>query len=410
MTKFLKLTCFVSIILMAGCTKDKTQQIKEQSAETQKQVNAAGITFSPASGINFTAVTINGSFSTTPGANVVKFNGVTGIINSVSANKIVVTVPATATTGKVSVTTNSITTTSSTDFKVLKLVKERSFTTNFYISKLSFDRSGNGVTYALTPTGVNKIAANGAISTLYDSPPVSYPKYYALRGFDNDGLGNVYITRVLYKDSTYTIPPDVINTTTRLLSSVVLKINAAGQATKLLGDGLRKTLDGLSPLMIDAKGQNLVLAYADKSTPLLRVSRSGALQNISGLSPVNDFCLDKDDNFYTILNGKLSKVNTAGVATYLCGKGGEGQKDGPADVATLTLPQGIIVDGAQNILMLNAYYAFRVVNTAGYAGTLSVEVPDTSGSNAMYFNRFTNKIYIIGGSQSGGLIHQYAIK
>ncbi|RZA00625.1 MAG: hypothetical protein EOP47_13480 [Sphingobacteriaceae bacterium] len=427
MTKFLKLTCLVSIILIAGCTKDKTQQIKEQSAETQKWVNTGGITFSPESALYGSAITINGSFSTTPGANVVKINGVTGIINSVAADKIVVTVPVTATTGKISVTANSVTTTSAIDFKVLKLVNEGSRTFPIPITNLSFDRSGNGVTYSLGGADIYKTTSAGIGTKLYSIPPqelVSAGRiYYLIMGIDNDGLGNVYVIRNRYRDSSYTIPGGMgVNTETRVQSSVVLKINAAGQVSTLLGDGAGPKFYNLTDLMIDAKGQSIILynakfnTYENNEEFVTKVSRSGNVQNLNVPLPTY-FFNDKDDNYYTIPGqgktdaGKLFKVSSAGVVTFISGKGGLGNKNGPANEATFgDGPAGLIVDGLKNVLLFYPYSAFRVVNTAGYASTLPVALPETSGKDVMFFNRFTNKIYIIGASQSGALIHQYAIK
>jgi hypothetical protein len=60
------------------------------------------ISFSPERGVAGESVTITGvNFSETAGANSVKFNGITATVTSASTTSLVVTVPATATTGKV---------------------------------------------------------------------------------------------------------------------------------------------------------------------------------------------------------------------------------------------------------------------------------------------------------------------
>lgn len=60
-------------------------------------------------------VTISGvNFSTTPANNVVKFNGVAAVVSSATANNLVVKVPSGATTGPITVTTNTLTSTSDT--------------------------------------------------------------------------------------------------------------------------------------------------------------------------------------------------------------------------------------------------------------------------------------------------------
>jgi hypothetical protein len=73
--------------------------------------------FSPASGAAGTAVTISGT--NLSGATSVKFNGVAAVINSTTSAQIVATVPATATTGKISVTTGGGTASSTTSYTVV---------------------------------------------------------------------------------------------------------------------------------------------------------------------------------------------------------------------------------------------------------------------------------------------------
>lgn len=75
--------------------------------------------FDPSSGIVGTTVTITGNkFSSTAADNVVKFNGVTAEVSAASETELTVTVPAAATTGKITVTVDGKTATSATDFAV----------------------------------------------------------------------------------------------------------------------------------------------------------------------------------------------------------------------------------------------------------------------------------------------------
>ena len=77
------------------------------------------IDFTPRRGAIGTSVTIYGTgFSTTAGANTVKFNGITATITSVTATQMIVTVPPGATTGLINVTTPSGTATSTNSFTV----------------------------------------------------------------------------------------------------------------------------------------------------------------------------------------------------------------------------------------------------------------------------------------------------
>jgi len=75
--------------------------------------------FIPNHGPAGSTVTIYGQgFSTTPSNNTVRFNGITGVVTSAAANQLVATVPATATTGTISVTVGSNTATSLDTFYV----------------------------------------------------------------------------------------------------------------------------------------------------------------------------------------------------------------------------------------------------------------------------------------------------
>lgn len=77
--------------------------------------------FSPDSGFPGATVTITGTnFSATGSENVVKFNGVAATVSNATATELVVTVPESATTGKITVTLNGKTATSSADFTVLQ--------------------------------------------------------------------------------------------------------------------------------------------------------------------------------------------------------------------------------------------------------------------------------------------------
>jgi YD repeat-containing protein len=77
------------------------------------------LNFTPQTGPVGTTVTIQGQgFSTTPSANTVQFNGTPATVSAATASTLTVTVPASATTGPISVTVAGTTATSDTNFKV----------------------------------------------------------------------------------------------------------------------------------------------------------------------------------------------------------------------------------------------------------------------------------------------------
>ncbi len=84
--------------------------------------------FTPAQGIVGTTVTIQGiGFSIDPTKNVVKFGGGVATITTAATTQLVMTVPATAQTGKITVEANGLTTTSATDFTLLRAPSIASF-------------------------------------------------------------------------------------------------------------------------------------------------------------------------------------------------------------------------------------------------------------------------------------------
>lgn len=68
--------------------------------------------------IGSSIIIVGNNFSATPGQNLVRFNGVQAIVLAASSDRIEVRVPQGTTTGKISITVNSYTTTSTNDFSV----------------------------------------------------------------------------------------------------------------------------------------------------------------------------------------------------------------------------------------------------------------------------------------------------
>lgn len=128
-------------------------EIKRFAATTLSVVE-----FAPRSGAPGAQVTIWGSgFSTTPSSNVVTFNGGAATVTSATRNKLIVTVPAGATSGTIAVTVSSNTANSSSQFVVAAAVNCASRLTGLAptvavgaatvaVSGSAFDRGPNVVT------------------------------------------------------------------------------------------------------------------------------------------------------------------------------------------------------------------------------------------------------------------------
>ncbi|CAN5351258.1 hypothetical protein BH09BAC3_BH09BAC3_08890 [soil metagenome] len=92
-----------------------TLKWRQSAAVTDPTISS----FSPASGLDGTAVIITGTnFSATPADNVVTFTAVPATVTASTATRITTSVPAGATTGRITVTVGCITATSAADFTV----------------------------------------------------------------------------------------------------------------------------------------------------------------------------------------------------------------------------------------------------------------------------------------------------
>jgi hypothetical protein len=143
--------CFLVIIF--SCDDDEPKKVKEPAI----------ISFTPTSALPGSEVIITGeNFSTTAADNEVAFNGVAATVSSASATELTVAVPATASTGKITVTVNGKTATSSADFLVLQTTL-----TNFSPTSGSVGTEViiTGTNFSATPSE-NVVKFNGAAATV----------------------------------------------------------------------------------------------------------------------------------------------------------------------------------------------------------------------------------------------------
>jgi large repetitive protein len=142
---------------VVGYTRDAAGNITAISRMSAPGFAITG--FSPMSGKEGAVVTIYGTgFSATPQDNVVKFNGATASVSASAAGSISTTVPAGATTGRITVTLGASTATSPQDFTVIPPTSPTitSFTptagvagTSITITGTYFDTAPNGTTAEL---------------------------------------------------------------------------------------------------------------------------------------------------------------------------------------------------------------------------------------------------------------------
>ena len=148
----------------------------EASCKKESQTPDLSITsFIPTSGTVGSTVTISGSsFSTTPGNNLVKFNGATALVVNATSSSLTTIIPAAATTGKLTVAVNGKTATSANDFTVITVsITDFSPTsgivgTSVNITGIAFDPSpsGNIVNFNGTPATVTSATTTSLTVTV----------------------------------------------------------------------------------------------------------------------------------------------------------------------------------------------------------------------------------------------------
>ena len=144
-----------------------------------KRYSVAGVlaifNFTPQQGAPGAMVTINGQmFSTAPSGNTVKFNGVVATVVSATATKLVVRVPATATTGPISVIVGANTVQTDRNFTVLPAPVILSLSPRFV---------ARAATLSLQVNGLNLTGAN------YSFIPATIPPKLSIRSVSTNPAG-----------------------------------------------------------------------------------------------------------------------------------------------------------------------------------------------------------------------------
>jgi YD repeat-containing protein len=140
-----------------------------------KRSSVAGVlaifNFTPQRGAPGATVTINGQmFSPAPSGNAVKFNGIVAPVISATATKLVVRVPATATTGPISVTVGGSTVQTDRNFTVLPAPVILSLNPRFVVraATLSLQVNGlnlTGANYSFIPATIPPKLSLNSVST-----------------------------------------------------------------------------------------------------------------------------------------------------------------------------------------------------------------------------------------------------
>ena len=389
---------------------------KNDSAPPPPSLSISSI--SPLSDTIGARIVITGSnFSTNRADDIVKLNEEVAEVVSATATQLTIIVPVSAYSGKITVTVNGQSVTSSDVFTV----------PGFSIT--GFSPSVIGIGYPLTITGTsfsadaatNKVTINGVPAT------VSFATNNLLTaivpmgattgqiGMTVKGPYTTSLNNIVVKNLTVTTIGKFGNTTSLPLwgiasdangnfyfgdsdSGMVRKISPGGVVSTVAGTGVLGTADGpvatatLGPVCgvaLDNNG-NIFVTTLGYNT-IRKISTAGVVSTFAGdpngtggsvdgtgtaarfYSPVG-ITIDKNDNVFVTDGGnnKIRKITPAGVVTTLAGSGASGSADGTGTAATFNGPWGIGVDASDNLYVCDVQnYKIRKVTQAGVVTTFA---------------------------------------
>ncbi|HMJ67463.1 MAG TPA: IPT/TIG domain-containing protein [Cyclobacteriaceae bacterium] len=382
---------------------------------------------SPTSGAAGATVTITGSFFETNAAdNIVKFNGATATVTAASATELTVTVPAEATTGKITVSVRDATATSPTDFIVIDPITITSFTptggklgATVTITGDNFGPTigGNVVKFngttatviaatktelkvtlsSIVSTGKITVTAGGVTGTsAIDFTYIPSWVVSDLAGSGVNGSGNGTGTSASFSNMTNIAIDSVGNVyMADELNHLIRKITPSGVATTIAGtsqgyaDGPVATamFDNPVAIAVDATGNIYV---ADSFNNMIRkISTSGMVTTIAGtksgganngtgtdasFNNPHGVCVDNTGNLFIAdnLNNMIRKITPAGVVTTFAGDGTPGSVNGTGTAARLYNPWGLTIDKNNNLYIADTFgNKIRKITPAGVVTTLA---------------------------------------
>ena len=187
------------------------------------------------------------------------------------------------------------------------------------------DRDNNRVRKVSTTGIITTIAGTGAAGFSGDGGDATAAKINHPYGVAVDNRGNVYIA-------------DNYNNRLRM-------VNASGKIATIAGNGI-----------FTYNGENIIATNAQVSPGCVALDAIGNIYITEGN------------------NHRVSKINTAGYINTIAGTGvvGHSGDNGPATLATLNVPYGIVVDKSGNIYIAeDGGHCLRKIDTLGYITTIA---------------------------------------
>jgi len=406
---------FVATLLATSCIRTSIP-IPHPPATPPGQSSAAISGISPTEGPLGTQVTITGSgFSDQPTADTVYFNGKQAVVNSATPTQLVVTVPAQAGTGAVSVTLKDGTLSGpifTYDYQYTvttlaggntNMVDGTGATAGFgVLNGITNDRNGNLYVGDLTNDNIRKVTTDkGVVTTIAGTgmvlADVDGPIASAAFASPADIIVNGSTLYVLDAGS------GTRGASLRIISgNTVTTLAGGGPGGRANGTGTAATFGNSWGFARDAAGNFFI---ADANNQLIReVTPAGVVTTFAGSGGVGhidgtgtnawfhgpaDIAIDKAGNIFVADEGNqmIRKITPAGVVTTFAGSGSIGSADGVGTAASFYDPGGICFDNNGNLLVADAMNnKIRRITPDGtvttIAGTGGTDLIDGPGNTA----------------------------
>ncbi|WP_198315454.1 IPT/TIG domain-containing protein [Chitinophaga tropicalis] len=327
---FLYLPLAFCILSMYSCKKESSGNPNNDPTTTSLKITS----FAPLGGEVADSVTILGvGFSKTASSNKVAFNGTQATVITATDTSLRVTVPAGASTGKITVTSNN--NTGSSD-------------SNFIVGPVVFTLAGG------PPLG-------------YQDGTGTTARFSGVCGLAMDASGNLYVT-------------DANNNRIR-------KVTPAGVVTTFAGDGSTSVMSGPWGVAIDASG-NLYVSDMYNNR-ILKITQVGVITTLAGGTAGNKdgqgtdasfswpkgLTVDASGNVFVAdcNNHRIRKITPAGLVTTVAGTDiSGGFVDGDVSVARFNFPSDVAIDASGNLYVTDEFnYRVRKITPAGVVSTFA---------------------------------------
>ncbi|WP_152616810.1 IPT/TIG domain-containing protein [Flavihumibacter solisilvae] len=336
--------------------------------------------FLPASGAVGTIVRIAGTnFNTDRAKNIVKFNGTEALVSEATTTELRVTVPAGATSGKITLTIADKTATSSANFTVTGdqllitgVTPDRAETGNITIEGTGFINTGAGIFVKIGNLDAD-LQPGSTTTRLIVNMPAHLP------------AGDHDVTVIANSQSVTRIKGF------HRVGWMVKKIAGSGATGRTDGPGTTATFTSPAGLTID-KDNNF---YVIDGPVIRKIAPDGTVTSpFTALSATPAaITIDRNNNIYASLESRhvIVKIDAQGVISNIAGLFGlSGDIDGIGENARLNNPKGIAVDPGGQFLYVSDWGNHKIKKidlttrqVSGYTGDGDILFP---GNLALHDN------------------------